>query len=480
MQTRTYLKKIDKKELSSERENCLKNTDQKVCFSINKNNFAEYKIIYHMKTPNLSMIVLLIVTIFCSVESSAQSRRMIDVNVAPERGDWLYKTGDKVKFNISVTRNDVNLKDVEIRYEISEDMMAPQVTKTIILKDGKTTIDAGTMKKPGFLRCTVYAKYDGKEYQGLGTAGFNPEKIEPTTTLPADFLSFWDNAKAENAKIPMDAKVTLLPERCTEKVNVYHVNLQNYRRGARLYAIMCIPKAPGKYPALLRVPGAGIRPYNGDIGNAEKGMITFEIGIHGVPVTMPVSFYNDLASGPLAGYMHFNLDNKDEYYYKRVYMGCVRAIDYIYSLAEFDGSNLFVAGGSQGGALSIITAGLDSRVKGLIAFYPALSDVTGYANGRAGGWPHMFRNDDKNDPIIKRKIENSKYYDVVNFARQVKVPGFYSSGYNDLVCPPTSMHSTYNVITAPKTMYIMEETGHWTYPEQWEKAWEWMYKQLGK
>lgn len=415
-----------------------------------------------------------------SQQTFAQSARLVEVCVAPEHTDWLYKTGEKVKFNISVTKNDINLSDVEIRYELSEDMQSPMKKGTLTLKNGKTTIDAGTMKTPGFLRCRVFAKYDGKEYEGLATAGFEPEKIKPTTTLPADFTAFWDQAKAENARIPMDVKMTLLPERCTEKINVYHVGIQNFRQGSRVYGILCVPKAPGKYPALLRVPGAGIRLYNGDTGNAEKGVITLEIGIHGVPVTMAAQVYNDLAAGPLRNYQHFNLENKDEYYYKRVYLGCVRAIDYIFSLPEFDGTNLYVAGGSQGGALSIVTAGLDARVKGLMAFYPALADLTGYVNGRAGGWPHMFVGGDKKDPITATKLENSRYYDVVNFARMVKVPGFYSSGYNDMVCPPTSMHSAYNVITAPKTMLIVEETAHWTYPEQWEKAWAWMYSQLGR
>ncbi len=41
--------------------------------------------------------------------------------------------------------------------------------------------------------------------------------------------------------------------------------------------------------------------------------------------------------------------------------------------------------------MSIATAALDSRVKGLAASYPALADMTGYLKGRAGGWPHLFR-----------------------------------------------------------------------------------------
>jgi cephalosporin-C deacetylase-like acetyl esterase len=158
----------------------------------------------------------------------------------------------------------------------------------------------------------------------------------------------------------------------------------------------------------------------------------------------------------------------------------VRAVDFIFSLPEFDGDNIVVMGGSQGGALSIVTAALDSRIKGLVAFYPALCDVTGYLHGRAGGWPHFFNNENLQFNNIPRKIETSKYYDVVNFARHLKIPGFYSWGYNDTTCPPTSTYAAYNVITAPKTLFLAEETGHWTYPEQWEHATDFALKLLGK
>ena len=172
---------------------------------------------------------------------------------------------------------------------------------------------------------------------------------------------------------------------------------------------------------------------------AENGIIYFEIGIHGIPVTLDPLVYADLGKTALDGYPFFNLDNRDRYYYKRVYLGCVRAVDFIFSLPEFDGSNLAVTGGSQGGALSIVTAGLDSRVKYLAALYPALCDLTGYLHGRAGGWPHMFAEYNKPFHAKADKIETSQYYDVVNFARLVKIPGYYTWGYNDVTCPPTSM-----------------------------------------
>lgn len=405
--------------------------------------------------------------------------KMYKVVVAPDHFDWTYKTGENVKFTVSVLQNGNPVKNARIRYEIGPEKMEPVKKESISLPTGIIMLDGGTMKTGGFLRCIVFAEIDGKEYKSLGTAGFDPLSIQPTVENPADFDAFWQTAKTDLAKIPLDAKMTLLPERCTETVNVYHVNIQNFRVGARLYGILCVPKKEGKYPALLHVPGAGVRPYGGDIANASKGIITLQIGIHGIPVTMDPSIYLDLGAGAFNGYQNYNLDDRDRFYYKRVYLGCVRANDFLTSLPQYDGSNLAVTGGSQGGALSIITAGLDSRVKWLGAFYPALSDVTGYLKGRAGGWPHYF---DKNGIAFNNKpdkIATVGYYDVVNFARRVKVPGYYSWGYNDETCPPTSMYASYNVISAPKELYLALETGHWTYPEQNERMTSWLVNKLG-
>jgi cephalosporin-C deacetylase len=420
-----------------------------------------------------------IYALFLASSLQAQpAEKFVKVIVAPDHDNWTYKPGEKVKFTISVLQNGNPVKDVKVRYEIGPEKMRPEKKESNVLAKGVTTVDGGTLRSPGFLRCVAVAEVDGTEYRGLATAGFDPLKIKPTVENPADFIKFWDEAKAEAAKIPMDPTMTLIPEKCTDKVNVYHVSFQNYQNRSRIYGILCVPKTEGKYPALLKVPGAGIRPYAGDVGTAEQGIITLEIGIHGIPVSLDPSVYVDLATGALSGYQYFNLDNRDRYYYKRVYLGCARANDFLVSLPQYDGVNLGVHGGSQGGALSIITAALDSRVKFLAAYYPALSDVTGYLNGRAGGWPHIF--DANNLPYndLKEKTETVKYYDVVNFARLVKIPGFYSWGFNDETCPPTSMYAAYNVIEAPKELYLALETGHWTYPEQREKFQNWITRKL--
>jgi cephalosporin-C deacetylase-like acetyl esterase len=71
-----------------------------------------------------------------------------------------------------------------------------------------------------------------------------------------------------------------------------------------------------------------------------------------------------------------------------------------------------------------------------------------------------------------------RYYDTANFARFLKAPVFYAYGYNDLTCAPTTTCATYNIITAPKTLSIGQNTGHWLYPEQNNDMWQWIINQL--
>ncbi|MBL7770719.1 MAG: acetylxylan esterase [Flavipsychrobacter sp.] len=407
------------------------------------------------------------------------AEQLVKILVAPDHTSWQYQPGEKVKFGVSVYQSGNLLKDVAIRYEIGPEKLKPVLIDSVFLKTGQIVLDAGTMKTAGFLRCVVTVMVNGKTYRGLATAGFAPLTIQPTVESPADFVSFWNKAKEELAGIPMDAKMVLLPDRSSEKVNVYHLSLKNIGN-SRVYGILCVPKAPGKYPALLRVPGAGIRPYRGDIATAEKGIITLEIGIHGIPVNLDDEVYSNLSSGALNGYPSLGMDDKNRFYYKRVYLGCVRANDFLTSLPQYNGKRLGVCGGSQGGALSVITAALDERVNYLAAFYPALSDVTGYLKGRAGGWPHYFDDNNKTYNTTREKMTTIAYYDVVNFARNLKAEGYYAWGFNDEVCPPTSMYAAYNVIQAPKELELFLETGHWTFPEERDSFTNWITGKLLK
>jgi cephalosporin-C deacetylase len=337
------------------------------------------------------------------------------------------------------------------------------------------------MKEPGFLRCAATTTVDGRDYRAVGTAAYAPEAIESAVEDPSDFDAFWAEGKAALAKLPIDARLTPKPDLSTSKADVYHVSLQNVgsRPGegtSRFYGILAVPGGEGPFPAIMNPPGAGARAYRGLVDWAEKGYLTLQVGIHGIPVDLPDELYDSLLFGPLRawqGYPTFNLDDRDAYYFHRVYLGCVRADDFLVGHPKWDQKTLIVTGGSQGGALTITTAGLDPRVSAIAPQFPALADMAGYLKGRAGGWPHLFK-DEEDAHRTPAKIRTAAYYDVVNFARRVKAPGLYSWGWNDEICPPTSMHAAYNVVTAPKKLLLAVETGHFTVPEQAARVERWI------
>ncbi|HWA25757.1 MAG TPA: acetylxylan esterase [Lacunisphaera sp.] len=409
----------------------------------------------------------------------------IQVRVAPDHRDWTYKLGEPAKFRIMVTADNTPVDNATVTYSVGPEMMPAEKKTATVPLDG-LVVDGGTMKEGGFIRLKVSAEFAGRTYNGAATAAFAPETIKPYQTEPADFDAFWQKGKEELAKIPMEARLTLLPDACTDTVNVYHVNFRTVNQAwnpqpPRMYGILCEPKAPGKYPAVLKVPGAGVRPYFGDTQLAARGAIVLEIGIHGIPVTMPQSVYDAMYGGALHSYWLNQLDDKNAYYYRRVYLGCVRSNDFLTSREMWNGKDLLVMGASQGGQLSVVTAALDPRVTALSVTHPAMCDVVAPLHGRAGGWPHPFRPNDDGSPSIHAtpaKIATSGYYDTVNFARRLKVPGFYIWGFNDDTCPPTSTFAAYNVISAPKTLAVEPEQAHTYPPEQGEAVNRWVVSTL--
>jgi cephalosporin-C deacetylase-like acetyl esterase len=438
--------------------------------------------IAHVKRLRKAITFLfLVVGLFYNASAQwGPSWESVKVIVGADHSDWIYNTGENVQFSISVFYHGNPVSAKEVHYQIMPEKMEPLIDTVGILEGGEILVQGGTMMEPGFLRCKAFFQMNGATYTGIATVAFEPGNIQPTTELPPDFDEFWDLAKQKAAMIPMDPKMELVPELCDEDVNTYQVSLQNFRPGSRIYGVLTVPKKEGIYPAILKVPGAGVWPHFMAVDqDAKKGVITFDIRIHGIPmISEEQSIYGDLYHSAVNEYWFYNLDDKDRYYYKRVYMGCVRAVDFIYSLDSFDGETLGVTGGSQGGALSIISAALDDRIKYLVSYYPALCDLTGYLYGRAGGWPHLFNKDNADFNVKPDKINTSKYYDVVNFARSIDIPGYYAWGFNDESCPPTSMYAAFNVIKAPKKLIVAQDAGHYSYPEQKAITDKWLHSQL--
>lgn len=421
------------------------------------------------------LTTILLLAFFAVVAFSQIRGTSITVSVTPDHKDWTYKVGEKATFTVCVMKSGTLFPDAEISYELGPEMY-PTEKKTMTLKDGTTTI-SGKMQKPGFMRLTVTAKVKGKEYKAWSTAAFSPEKIEAQAQCPKDFDEFWAKALEEARWTALEPTLEFLPDRSSPEVNTYHVSFQNDRWGRRVYGILNVPTKPGKYPAILKVPGAGVRPYGGDASLCKKGVIVLEIGIHGIPVTKEQAYYDNLFTAALADYWTHGSNNRDRSYYKHVVTGCVRAIDFLDTRSEWDHKNLGVCGSSQGGFLSIATTALDKRVSCYAPVHAAMCDHEASLKKIACGWPHMFYNVSNPDPA---EVNCMRYYDGVNFARRITVPGWFSFGYNDDVVAPTSMYATYNAVTAEKTLSPYQMTAHFWYEEQYEEWFDFLLNQFKK
>lgn len=377
----------------------------------------------------------------------------------PNHADWLYKVGEKAKVEVNFSIYGIP-QNVEVAYEIGPDMLPATSSGKIKLKNGRAVIDMGTMKEPGFLDLRLNV---GGKFAHHVKVGFSPEQLKPYTKEPADFDAFWRLNLDEARKTDLHIDCKKVDKYCTDETDMYLLKIK-YDNCHSAYGYMSRPKKAGKYPVVLCPPGAGIKTIKEPMRNiyyAKNGFTRLEIEIHGLNPEMTDEQFKEITTAfdYENGYLTNGLDDKDNYYMKHVYVACVRAIDYLTSLPEWDGKNVFVQGGSQGGALSLITAGLDPRVTACVANHPALSDMAGYLDNRAGGYPHFNR---LKNMFTRQKVETMAYHDVVNFARRITCPVYLTWGFNDNVCPPTTSYIVWNLITAPKESLITPVNEHWT------------------
>ena len=433
----------------------------------------------------MMMIALMaVVTLMAGAENYPYRSDYLWVTV-PDHADWLYKTGEKANIEIQFYKYGIP-RNGEVTYTVGNDLLGTDTKGTVTLKNGRAKINIGTKKTPGFRDVVLTMKLDGQSYTHHVKVGFSPEKIQPFTQEPKDFNTFWQGNLDELAKPPLRYPKEIAKEYCTDKVDCYLVKIPVSRRKQCVYGYLIYPKnaQPGKHPVVLCPPGAGIKTIKEPLRHkyyAENGFIRLEIEIHGLDPRLPKETFDDISrafNSDATGYLENGIDNRDRYYMKHVYLALVRCIDLLTSLPEWDGRNVAVQGGSQGGALALVAAGLDKRVNLCVVNHPALSDMAGYTEkGRTGGYPHFNRMTGLYTPS---NISTMAYYDVVNFARKVKATTYMTWGYNDNTCPPTTSYAVWNTLNCEKESLITPINEHWTSDATEYGQMVWIKKHLQK
>lgn len=408
----------------------------------------------------------------------------VETVAVPNHPDSYYRLGQQAQLTVTAREGGVPVSGTTIYYKAGPEMLLPEAPDSTTFADGQAVLPMGTMTEPGFLACQYeWRSKDGKVHKDLVKVAYEPEAIRTYTEMPADFRQFWQQAVADARKVDLEPEYTDIPDATNDQFVTrlvrLHVGKDKWIRG---YLTMPLTSPSGSgFPVVLCPPGAGSQKiYPSDYFPAH-GCIYLKIEIHDNDQLLSDEAYNAMRQKKCNGYVGRGMASRDTYYYKDVYVGCVRALDFLCSLPQWDGMNAIVTGGSQGGALTIVTAALHEKVTACAPFYPALCDLTAFLHHRAGGWPKFFTqwsDDSKITVAADQAVETLRYFDVVNFARLLKVPTFMSWGYNDDTCSPTSVWAAWNEIKAPKDLDITPSSGHWRFPASQEKCWEWMQRQL--
>lgn len=400
----------------------------------------------------------------------------------PDHADWLYRAGEKARVEVQLYKYGIP-QDATVNYEIADDMLAADCKGEVVMKHGRAVIDMGTRNTPGFRDLRLSAVVDGKKYVHHVKVGFSVDEIRPFTREPADFIDFWNRNIEDMRAVPLSYTKEKAEEYCTDKIDCYLLKIRLNKQNQSVYAYLFYPKnaQKGSCPVVLCPPGAGIKTIKEPLRHkyyAENGFIRMEMEIHGLDPRLPKETFDDITkafNGRENGYLYNGLQDPDRYYMKRVYLSLIRCLDLLTALPEWDGRNLIVQGGSQGGALAIVAAGLDRRVTQCIVNHPALSDMAAYSAGRTGGYPHFNKVDGM---FTDRNMRTMAYYDVVNFARHVTADVYMTWGYNDNTCPPTTSYAVWNTFTCPKEALITPINEHWTSDDTEYRQMEWAREHL--
>jgi cephalosporin-C deacetylase len=403
---------------------------------------------------------------------SISSKPALDTSTSVQLNTWIktecdhpdaiYELGEKAVFRVTLVDN-VRILPTELAWTLTLDGARVLDKGILSFRSGVATVQ-GTLEQPGVLQLKVtpvLAADLEKLGSGMASAAFAPYQIAPTAKLPADFEEFWNMQKAALTNIPLDAQINPVAQD-DPNIELFEVSFANIG-GLRSHGYLAKPKGATSLPIMISQPGMGVHP-NGlkesrwVIGNATLGFLALDMSAHDMPMERTAE--DEVRWKKFMGYPYIGSDDRMTYYYRQVFLGMIRGIDYMTSRPDWNRGAIISSGASQGGGLALIAAALDARITAVVSVAPALGEHTGPLYGRPDAAPNnLIMGRDKKTPN-PRILEATAYYDTCNFARFVKVPVLISSGLIDTACPPMTVLSIYNTLTCPKQIDLVPLLGH--------------------
>ncbi|MHB9033614.1 MAG: acetylxylan esterase [Anaerolineae bacterium] len=292
------------------------------------------------------------------------------------------------------------------------------------------------------------------------------QNYKPPRTEQPDFDAFWQATLAEARSYPLNAHFEAV-DYGLDMLEIADVTFNGFG-GQPIKGWFLAPKhRRGKLPCVVQYIG-----YGGGRGFphewalfANAGFTTLVMDTRGQGSSwQPGDTPDNAAEGQnpqIPGFMTRCIQDKNYYYYRRVFTDAVRAIEAAVTEPSVDAKHIAVAGGSQGGGITIAAAALSDIPEAALPDVPFLchykrateiidsapySEISNYCKTHREKIDHVF--------------ETLSYFDGMNLAARARARALFSVGLMDTTCPPSTVYAAYNHWAGPKEIIYYRYNAH--------------------
>lgn len=343
--------------------------------------------------------------------------------------------------------------------------------------------------EPGFYKSAFFV--DGKTADGFNF-GVSPYDIVSAPDKQPDFDSFWEAAITQLEGVEMNAQLTEITSRSSEKRKVYLVEMNSVPDGltgepviVRGYYVE--PQDGKKHPVIMHYFGYDDQkptskadcPYGGgDDTFAEFYMSTRGQMLNNRTAALRVPDGKGDFVNTYGDWFAFQFGNRDGYYYRGAFMDVVQAIRFMATRPTSDMNNVFAEGSSQGGALSYAAAALSPypfrAIAPCVAFLGDFPDYFEIASWPASTARTQAKKESMSDAEMYAFLS---YFDTKNLATRISCAVIACSGLQDQTCPPhTNIAPFNNLLSTDKQYYFYPKLGH-QIPAGWNNKYMAFFKE---
>lgn len=292
------------------------------------------------------------------------------------------------------------------------------------------------------------------------------ENYKPALTATSDFDDFWEQSYMFAHNSPMQAVFHLVKEPL-DLIDVYDVSFPGYA-GQPVKAWLLLSKGVNEpLPCVVEYVG-----YGGGRGKplewltwANAGFAHFVMDTRGQGSVWREGDTPDVlesgSSAQVPGFMTRGILAPETYYYRRLYIDAMRAVEAAREHPLVDIDRIAVTGSSQGGGVALAVAGLMPDIPVVMSDVPFLCD---FKRATQLVDSHPYQEIVQYCRVHREKVEQVfrtlSYFDGMNFANRAKATALFSTALMDDISPPSTVFAAYNHYAGVKQIRVYPFNQH--------------------